>query len=277
MALPLRYNIRSVLVRWRSTLSTIVGVALVVAVYVLVQSLAAGIEKSASNTGDERNWLVVRKGATSESSSIVSREQFKILEYLPEVARGEQGNRLISADTLMLISLPRSNGNGNANVLVRGVTKAGLELRTQLKLTDGRWFVPSRREVVVPARLAARFADLDIGSAFKTGGNSLTVVGWTDGGRSAFDSEIWMDADEARSLFDRESYSSVVLRTDAGMEGSLTNRIETDKRLNLQVVRETAYYAEQTLTARPISIIGRYLAIAMSIGAVFAAGCISNL
>ncbi len=271
MALPLRYNIRSVFVRWRSTLSTIVGVALVVAVYVLVQSLAAGLEKSAANTGDERNWLVVRKGATAESSSIISREQFKILEFLPEIAKGEKGNTLISADTLVLISLPRRGDNGEANVLVRGVTKAGLELRTQLTLTTGRWFIPGRREVVVPARLAARFANLEIGSTFKTGGKALTVVGWTDGGRSAFDSEIWMDADEARSIFDRESYSSVVLRAVPGTEGSLTNRIDTDKRLTLQMVRETAYYKEQTMTATPIRILGDFLATAMSIGAIFAA------
>ena len=271
MALPLRYNIRSVFVRWRSTLSTIIGVALVVAVYVLVQSLAAGLEKSAANTGDERNWLVVRKGATAESSSIISPEQFKILEFLPEVAKGEKGNTLISADTLVLISLPRRGDNGEANVLVRGVTKAGLELRTQLTLTTGRWFISGRREVVVPARLAARFANLDIGSTFKTGGKALTVVGWTDGGRSAFDSEIWMDADEARSIFDRESYSSVVLRAVPGTEGSLTNRIDSDKRLNLQMVRETAYYKEQTMTATPIRILGDFLATAMSIGAIFAA------
>ena len=271
MALPLRYNIRSVFVRWRSTLSTIIGVALVVAVYVLVQSLAAGLEKSAANTGDERNWLVVRKGATAESSSIISLEQFKILEFLPEVAKGEKGNTLISADTLVLISLPRRGDNGEANVLVRGVTKAGLELRTQLTLTTGRWFISGRREVVVPARLAARFANLDIGSTFKTGGKALTVVGWTDGGRSAFDSEIWMDADEARSIFDRESYSSVVLRAVPGTEGSLTNRIDSDKRLNLQMVRETAYYKEQTMTATPIRILGDFLATAMSIGAIFAA------
>ena len=69
MALPLRYNFRNVLVRWRSTLATILGVALVVAVYVLLQSLAIGLEKSSGNTGDPRNVMVVRKGSTAESSS----------------------------------------------------------------------------------------------------------------------------------------------------------------------------------------------------------------
>ncbi len=65
MALPLRYNLRNVFVRWRATLATILGVALVVAVYVLIQSLASGLEKSSRNTGDPRNVMIVRKGSTA--------------------------------------------------------------------------------------------------------------------------------------------------------------------------------------------------------------------
>src|ERR1022692_1967093 len=66
------YNFRNVLVRWRATLATILGIGLVVAVFVLVQSLAVGLEKSASNTGDPRNIMIVRKGSTAESTSMVS-------------------------------------------------------------------------------------------------------------------------------------------------------------------------------------------------------------
>ena len=37
-------------------------------------------------------------------------------------------------------------------------------------------------------------------------------MGWLDGGGSAFDSECWMDADEARSVFERDMYSSFLVR-----------------------------------------------------------------
>ena len=87
MALPITYNIRNVLVRWRTTLFTILGVTLVVAVYVLLQSMAAGIEKSSASTGDPRNVLIVRKGSTAESSSQITREQFRLIPYMPEVVR----------------------------------------------------------------------------------------------------------------------------------------------------------------------------------------------
>src|SRR5207247_4143351 len=121
MALPLKYNFRNVFVRWRSTVATILGIALVVAVYMLVQSLAGGLEKSSRNTGDPRNVMVVRKGSTAESSSQVTREQFRLMPYLPQVAKDKDGQPLISADVVILVSLPRRENRGEANVLVRGV------------------------------------------------------------------------------------------------------------------------------------------------------------
>src|SRR6266581_1387045 len=52
---------------------------------------------------------------------------------------------------------------------------------------------------------------------------------------------------------------------------SLTNRIETDKRLPLHADLEVHYYAAQTKTALPFRFLGNFLAVAMSIGAIFAA------
>jgi putative ABC transport system permease protein len=81
-----------------------------------------------------------------------------------------------------------------------------------------------------------------------------------------------MDADEARSIFDRNQYSSILLRArdDASAE-ALMRRIDADKRLALRVEREVTYYAKQTMTAIPIRILAGILGVAMSIGAVFAA------
>jgi len=272
MALPLTYNLRNVFVRWRATLATVLGIAFVVAVFVLVQSLAVGLEKSAGNTGDPRNIMIVRKGSTAESTSMVSLQQFQILRYWPQIARDASGTPIISADLLSLISQPRIDGHGEANVSVRGVTPAGMALRPQVKLIAGRWCTPGKREVAVSRKLARRFASFKVGDSFRTGGNTLTVVGEFDGGNSAFDSEVWMDADEARSLFDREEYSSLLIRAaspEAGQE--LISRIENDKRLPLLAAPEIKYYADQTATALPIKILGNFLATAMSIGAIFAA------
>jgi putative ABC transport system permease protein len=93
-----------------------------------------------------------------------------------------------------------------------------------------------------------------------------------DGAGSAFDSEIWMDADEARAIFERDHYSSVLVRVaDGASASSLTNRIESDKRLPLHADMEVRYYAAQTKTALPFKVLGNFLAVSMSIGAIFAA------
>jgi putative ABC transport system permease protein len=270
--IPLPYNFKSVFVRWRSTAATILGVALVVTVFILLHAMAAGLEKSSANTGDPRNVMIVRKGSTAESSSVVTREQFKLIQFLPQIARDAQGNPIISADLAVIINLPRRDGGGEANVTMRGVTPMGKELRPQVKLVNGRWFTPGKREAVVSVKMAKRFSDTDLGQKFRTGGKDLTVVGWFDGGDSAFDSEIWMDADEARSIFDRENYCSVLARlANTNDIASFTNRVEADKRMALRADLETKYYAEQTSTAGPIKFLGSFLAVAMSIGAVFAA------
>lgn len=272
MALPIRYSLRNALVRWRSTIATVLGIALVVFVFVLLQSLAAGIEKSSGNTGDPRNIMVVRKGSTAESASLIGRQNLQDIRYFPEIARNANGEPVISADVLVLVSLPRRDNSGEANVLLRGVTPRGMELRPQVKLTAGRWFEPGKREVVISAKLAKRFANFDIGQSFKSGSATLTVVGWLEGGGSAFDSECWLDADECRAIFERDMYSSFLIRpVDEAAGEKLMARIEADRRFKLKAEKEVEYYRKQTMTAAPIKWLGNFLAVTMSIGAVFAA------
>ena len=272
MALPLRYSFRNVIVRWRSTFATVLGIALVVFVFVLLQSLAAGIEKSSGNTGDPRNIMVVRKGSTAESASLISRENLRDIQYFEEIARNASGEPVISADVLVLASLPRRDGSGEANVLLRGISPRGIELRPQVRLAEGRWFTPGKREIVVSAKLGKRFTHFGIGESFKTGSATLTVVGWLDGGGSAFDSECWLDADECRSLFERNLYSSFLIRpADEAAGKSLIKRIEEDRRFKLKAEKEVDYYRKQTMTAAPIKWLGGFLAVMMSVGAVFAA------
>src|SRR5688500_10493234 len=112
MALPLKYNISNVLVRWRSTLATILGIALVVAVYIMVNALAVGLEKNSANTGDPRNLMIVRKGSTAESSSQVSLDQFRMIQYLEGVERDETNKPLTTAEDQGEISNPRRRLEG---------------------------------------------------------------------------------------------------------------------------------------------------------------------
>jgi putative ABC transport system permease protein len=272
MALPIKYNIANVFVRWRSTLATIIGIGMVVAVAILVQALAVGLKNSGSNTGVEGNLLIMRKGSTAESSSQVTIEQMRTIQYLTGVASDAEGKPLVSGDVLVLINLPRRENQGEANVMIRGLGPRGKELRPQAQLVAGRWFTPGRREVVMSERLAARFANTGVNEKFSMGQHEMLVVGHFNAANTAFDSEIWMDGDETRSLFNRENYSSLLLKTTDPMSATnLISRIENDKTLSLKVVGERDFYKTQTATGLAIQFVGSALAIAMSIGAIFAA------
>ena len=237
----------------------------------VIQSLAVGLEKSSGNTGDPRNLLVVRRGATAESTSQITPEQYRIIRYVEGIARDSAGLPLASSDLSLVINVPREGG-GEANAIVRGISPLGALLRPQVQLTHGRWFSPGRREVVVSERLAARLAGMQIGQSFTTGPVTLTIVGLFDAGRSAFDSEIWMDANEARAVFDRENYSSVLLRPESSEASEkIVAQLEDDKRFKLRALSEVEYYQEQIGAVKLIKILGSFLATTMSIGAVFAA------
>jgi len=268
---PLKYHLQTVRVRWRSTLATLASIALVVMVYLLVQSLAAGLDAIATQTGDMRNLMVLRRGSIAESSSLLTIDQIRTAKHLQGIAKDKSGAPLASVDTLVVVNHQRRDGKSMANVLFRGISQAGIELRQQVQLVEGRWFAPGRREAVASTKLRDRMAGMEIGNEIKIGADKLKIVGLMDGQGSAFDSELWLDSEEAKGLFNRDFYSSVLLRLEDGADQkSLISRLDTDKRLQVRGILETDYYREQTKTAGPIRFLGNFLAAVMSVGAVVA-------
>ena len=271
-SIPLAYNLRNIRVRWRLTLATVLGVALVVSVFVMVMALARGLKATYVTTGDERNLLVLRRGSTAESSSQIMREEMLRIKYQAEIARDGEGRPLISPEIIVLIYLDRLNAPGGANVIVRGMGGMGLALRPQIRLVEGRLFRSGRRECVVSRRVADRFARCRVGQQFKAGKGEWTVVGIFEAERTAYESEIWADADEVRDAFNRNFYGSALIRpADPAAGVALSSKLERDRVLSVRVMTETDYYKSQTATAGPIQFMGGFLATVMSIGAAFSA------
>lgn len=272
MAIPLKYNLRNLRVRWRLTLATSLGIALVVAVFVMVMALSAGMKATYISTGDPRNLLVLRKGSTAESSSQIMRDEIPTIRYTPGIARDENGVPLASAEIIVLLFLDRADGSGGANVLARGLSETGLKLRPAIKITEGRMLRSGLHECVVSRRISQRFANCKVGDSFTAGRVNWTVVGIFDGKGTAYDSEIWMDADETRSVFKRNFYGSVLLRPADGVDTTaLATRLEADKNLKVRVLSESKYYEEQTQSADLPRYFANILSVIMSIGAAFSA------
>jgi putative ABC transport system permease protein len=271
MCIPLKYNLRSLWVRRRSALATVICMALVVAVFILVMALANGLRTTFLSTGDSRNLLVIRQGAMAESSSQITVEEVRRTLSFDGIARDVQGNPLASAEVIVLVTMERTHG-GKAHVQVRGLGPAGILLRPGIQLVEGRMFRAGLRECIVSQSLARRFRQCGLGQGFRSGKNTWTVVGIFEAQRTAYDSEIWMDADEAREAFHRTFYCSLVIRPEnATAVAALRERIESDRLMRLRVLTETQYYQEQTKTAGPIQLFGFCLSLIMGLGAVFAA------
>ncbi|HCL81317.1 MAG TPA: multidrug ABC transporter permease, partial [Nitrospiraceae bacterium] len=88
-----------------------------------------------------------------------------------------------------------------------------------------------------------------------------------------FSSEIWGDAEQLMQAFRRPVYSSVILKLRDSLEfDNLKQRLESDPRLTVDVLRETKYYEEQSeMMAKFLRILGLSLTIIFSLGAVIGA------
>jgi ABC-type antimicrobial peptide transport system permease subunit len=247
--------------------------ALVVFVFAAVQMLDTGLRATLVATGQPDNIHVTRQGAGAEISSAVDRVQAAVIESQPEIALGSDGQRLVSKETVVLITLPKRESGQATNVTTRGIGEAGFALRSQVTIVRGRAFTRGSSEVVVGKSLAERFDGASLGASLRFGGREWQVVGIFDAAGSAFDSEVWGDADQLMQAFRRQAYSAVVARlSDPAALEAIGKRLEADPRMTLDVKRERAFYEEQSKAlSNFIRYLGMTLSIIFSIGATIGA------
>jgi putative ABC transport system permease protein len=271
MALPLKYNLRNLIVRKGSTLATAFTIGLTVAVFLMVMALARGIDTTLSSSGEPLNVIVVREGSTAEMNSSVSREQFNDLRYLDGVAR-EGDQPLATAEIITLIYKPRKGMTQGSNVTVRGVGPTSFKLHSGFNIAQGRIFQAGLTEAVVSKRISERFQGLDIGDKFRIQTTDYTVVGIFESGGKAFESEIWVDVNSLASTTNRDSFSSALLRVnDANALAAISKRITDDPKLHLKALSERTFYEDQQgIASGALKALAVFITFIMSVGAGFA-------
>ncbi|MBA5689387.1 ABC transporter permease [Rugamonas apoptosis] len=273
MKIPLSYIARNLWTRRLTTGLTAAGLALVVFVFATVLMLDEGLRSTLVTTGEYDNVVVIRRAADTEIQSGIERTQANITASHPAIARGPDGQAMLSKETVVLISLNKRDSDKPSNVIIRGVDPRGLQLRPQVRLTSGRMFHPGASEIIAGASIARRFAGAGIGEKLRFGQREWTVVGLFDAGNSGFDSEIWGDADQLMQAFRRNAYSAMVLRlANTNNFDAFKSDIEGDPRLTLEAKREQVFYADQSKAlSNFISILGLTLSVIFSIGAMIGA------
>jgi putative ABC transport system permease protein len=256
-----------------SVLAAVIGIAGVVGVLVGVLSMAAGFRQAMAASSAPNSAIVLRNGADSEMVSGFGREETRLIADAPGLIRGSDGP-LSSAELFVIINLPKRSTGTDANVPLRGVEQAAFHVREKLKMVRGRPFDWGKNEIIAGSGAAQEFAGLEVGNQLKVGRNEWTVVGVFSAGGGTAESEVWTDAKVLQQAYHRgDSFQSVYTTLQSPEAfNQFKDALTTDPRLNVKVLRQSDYYAEQsTVLTTLITTLGVFIALLMAIGATFGA------
>lgn len=273
---PIRYNVRNLLVRRTTTLAAALGVGLVVFVLAAALMLNEGLRRTLDLSGSPDTAVVLRKGSDAEMPSSIEDKGVSLIKVAPGVKAGADGQPLVLGEVVVVLFQDLANGKGKSNATLRGMPlDRVLEFRPEVKVIEGRMAAPGTDEVVVGARVVGRFKGLELGQDIDLRKNRpAKVVGVFEANGSSFESEIWGDIEYVRAAFGREAVvSSVRVKLEsAAVYDGFEVAVERDKQLGLEVMTEPDFYEKQSEnTSIMIVGMGAFVAIMFSFGAMIGA------
>jgi putative ABC transport system permease protein len=273
VALPFSYNVRNLIVRWRVTTLAVGAIALVVAVLVVLISMAQGFRIALQATGTTENAVLTQRGSTGELTSGISRDNANAVIVDSRVQRDEEGRPLASPEIFVVASLPRKDGVVT-NVSLRGVTARAFEVRHGVTILRGRMFTPGLYELIVGRRAVDRYVGVEIGSTVRLQRRDWVVTGVFEANGGGFESELWGDLETIAAAFNRRGgYQSVTLRmSDPAGIVAFNDALQKNPRMQVQLIQERKYYDDQSAqVSLPLLALAGFVAVVTGIGAVFGA------
>ncbi|MEP6782412.1 MAG: ABC transporter permease [Acidobacteriota bacterium] len=266
-------NLRTIPQRLGSSGVAIVGIAGVVIVLVSVLSIAQGFSAAMEQTGSASRALVLRSGADSEMTSGIGAPEVDIIKQAPGLRRDGK-TALASAELYVIIDIPKIGTNTPANVPMRGIQPEATSVRDEFSITEGRMFQFGTNEVIVGRGAKVNFQGLTVGSTIRSGQNSWPVVGVFETDGSIAETEIWCDGRVLQGAYRRgNTFQTVLAKLDSSQSfDTFRDWLIANPQVNLQIRRETEYYAQQSRALSTlIRTVGFGIAALMGIGAVFGA------
>jgi putative ABC transport system permease protein len=266
-------NIRTIPQRLGSSGVAIIGIAGVVVVFVSVLSIAAGFTAAMQGSGSATRAIVMRSGADSEMTSGLGGAEVDVIRQAPGIRRDDR-IAAASAELFVIIDLPKQSTNTSANVPMRGIEPVALQVRDEVRIIEGRMLEFGTNEVVVGRGASAQFAGLTLGSEVRSGQNTWQVVGLFEANGGVSETEIWVDARVLQGAYRRgNSYQTVLVRLDSSDTFDVfRDWLTSNPQVNVQVRRETEYYAQQSQALSGlIRGVGFVIAALMGVGAIFGA------
>jgi putative ABC transport system permease protein len=275
MALPLSYHWRHLLAHRTTTVLTVLVIAAVVGTQAWILGFSVAFNNSLAVASDERKIIVIRRGASAESSSALPVEEFNRLIQLPALAvDADTHEPLVSPELMVQIALPRRRDKGQTtgNVAVRGVTAAAFRVHDTVKL-QGPLFSKGAQEVVVGVKAAEQFMGLQVGDVIRLGyGNNreYQVVGFFSARGGPLESEIWTYLPSLQSAHNRDTYSSAALRVRDDVDPHKVVEEIAGPAIGLTAQTERDYWQAQTSRIRAYRALVSVLVSVMAIAAAVA-------
>lgn len=267
------FNVRTLPQRLGSSLTALLGIAGVVAVMIAVLSIAQGILKTMERSSAPENVIVLRSGATSEMMSGLGGDDVRFISEAPGIARNAEG-AIASSELFVIIDVKKNSTGTDANVPLRGVTRAAPYVHQDFNIIEGRMFEWGLNELVVGIGASREFRGLSVGDSIEVAREQWPIVGVFDAGGGVAESELWVDAAVLQPAYRRgNSYQSVYAKLDSPDDfQEFKDALTADPRLNVRPMREEDYYAEQSeLLYNLVTGLGTLIAVIMGFGAIFGA------
>lgn len=270
--IPIKYNLRNLRVRWKTTLLTTIATGLVVWSSCILFGMVEGLQYSLTISGDPLDLIVLRKGSSNEVGGGFTSDKADDLLNLPGIARDVDGHPLAAKELLNIPLAERTNGT-RTNIIIRGVQRASRKLRPDFKIVAGKDFDEGKGECIVSRKLARSLKGAQIGGRLQYGDKEIyQVVGLFTAGGSAAESEVWADLKDVEKNTGRDgSVSSVQLRAATPDDyAQLRQTIDADTQFKLAAIPESLYFESQTRSGTFMKVMGTAIAVLLTFGAMFA-------
>lgn len=264
MWVPVSYNLRSLLERRGRTAFTLAGIAAVVSVYIVMNSVSGHMSSLFRTTGQPDEIVVLQAGSVNPELSSVSRSSTGWLGTQDGVAQGAEGP-LVSPE----LSVASRLGDGaGADVMLRGVTPIARSFYREVTIEQGEPPGPGKR-VVVGEKLA-RARRVKAGDTLSFEGTTWSVAGVFSARGAVYEQEIWTDLDDLAAATRRPGPTHFTVRAasrDAAK--ALVARICDQRAEPLQALTSEAAYARIGGMSIWMSALGQFIAVVIALGAVF--------
>jgi putative ABC transport system permease protein len=266
-------NLRSLPQRLWTSAVIVIGIAGVVGVLVSVLAMGTGFSNAMTSTGRPGYAIVLRSGSTNETGSSIGVDAAQTIMDAPGIARLADGKPAASPEMFVSVNMFRKEDGGRSGIVVRGVTPAGIAIRTEIKLTEGRMFTPGLRELIAGRGAQTEFAGLEVGDEVMLRDGPWTVVGTFTAAGTAEESTLFTDSNTLMSGYQRNVYNSVRMKLEsADAHERFSDALTTNPTLSVNVMTEQEYYRQAAQNVDSLfSVITYVVGVIMAVGAVFAA------